>query len=86
MGDLGTTGLILLGLNQGEGDRQDKEKRQEDVAEIHGCELPLLMVDAMESRREKQGGVEGGGQLAMACGDASAAVRYGNISIFSQGI
>lgn len=81
MGDLGTTGLSLLSLDQGEGGSQDKEERQEKVAEIHGCELPLLMVDAVESKKKRQGGVERGGQLAMACGDAAAAVRYRNISI-----
>lgn len=58
MSDLGTTGLRILSLNQREGDSQHKEEGQEKVAEIHGCELPLLMVDAVESRREREGGVE----------------------------
>lgn len=58
MGDLRTTGLSILSLNQREGDGQDNEERQEKVAEIHGCELPLLMVDAVESRRKREGGVE----------------------------
>lgn len=40
--DLRTTRFSLFGLDKRKADRENEEKRQEKVAEIHGCELPLL--------------------------------------------
>jgi hypothetical protein len=52
VGDLGTTRFLLgiFGLDQGEADRKDQEKGEEEVAEIHDCKLPLLCVDVMKEQ------------------------------------
>jgi hypothetical protein len=85
MGDLGTTGLSILSLNQREGNGQDKEEGQEKVAEIHGCELPLLKVDAVGSRRERgrsrvrRPACNGVRRCRRGC-----EVLYGNISVLQE--
>lgn len=58
--DLGTTGLLLalISLNQREADGEDQEERQEKVAEIHGCELPLLEWKGRWGRGQQSTGSE----------------------------